>query len=235
MLTCNDLTIAQGAFSLTANIGLPKGAVTAVMGASGAGKSTLLAAIAGFADPASGSVYYDGQDITTLAPGKRPVSVLFQDNNLFPHLSVAENVGLGLRRNRALKPSEKEAVTEVLGRVGIEADFEERKPAQLSGGQQSRVALARLLLSELPVALLDEPFSALGPALKDEMLDLMRATLLGSRDATVLMVTHDPSDAKRSADYVVWVDDGVAASPRLTSEIFVDPPAGLRQYLGEMG
>ncbi|MEN8896731.1 MAG: ATP-binding cassette domain-containing protein [Yoonia sp.] len=235
MLTCDQLVLQQGTFRLEADLRFQPSKVTAVMGPSGAGKSTLLSAVAGFVTPSSGGVSHNGTDLTNLPPGKRPMSVLFQDNNLFPHLTVRENVGLGLRQNRKLTDVEQQSVTEVLARTGIGADLAERKPAQLSGGQQSRVALARLLISELPIALLDEPFSALGPALKNEMLDLMRTVVLAKDSATVLMVTHDPIDARRTADEVVWVDAGVAHPPRATAELFADPPDGLRNYLGEMG
>lgn len=232
MLTCENLELAQGDFRLRADVKFPEGAVTAVIGPSGAGKSTLLSAIAGFVEPRSGQVLLNGKAFTDDAPGKRPVSMLFQDNNLFPHLTVAENVGLGLGLRRKLNVAERQSVSDVLGRVGFDQTYVGRKPSALSGGQQSRVALARVLLSRRPVVLLDEPFAALGPALKDDMLDLMRGTL---REATVLMVTHNPADAKRIADYVVWVAGGVVHPPVATARIFADPPADLRSYLGKMG
>jgi thiamine transport system ATP-binding protein len=95
--------------------------------------------------------------------------------------------------------------------------------------------LARLLLAERQIVLLDEPFAALGPGLKDEMLDLMRTVLVEQMGATVLMITHDPDDARRVADHVAWVADGRVNVPRPTAEIFADPPAGLRAYMGQMG
>jgi thiamine transport system ATP-binding protein len=232
MLTFENVEIGQGDFSLKANFETCTG-VTAVIGPSGAGKSTLLNAVAGFvAGP--GAIMLDGTRIDLLPPAKRPVSMLFQDNNLFPHLTVRENVGLGHRLNRRLSVTEQAEVTKVLSQVGL-AGMEDRKPAALSGGQQSRAALARTLLAGQPIALLDEPFSALGPGLKDEMLDLMRRTLARVADCTILMVTHDPSDAKRIADQVIWVSEGIASAPVATAALFANPPASIRHYLGEMG
>ncbi|MDG0989618.1 MAG: ATP-binding cassette domain-containing protein [Yoonia sp.] len=228
MLTCKDLRISQGDFVLAADVAFPKAGVTAIIGASGAGKSTLLLAIAGFVAVASGDVAH-GDPFTDAAPGKRPVSMLFQDNNLFPHLSIGDNVALGLP-----KSGDASVVADVLACVGL-SGMEERKPAALSGGQQSRAALARLLLAERQIVLLDEPFAALGPGLKDEMLDLMRTVLVEQMGATVLMITHDPDDARRVADHVAWVADGRVNVPRPTAEIFADPPAGLRAYMGQMG
>ena len=230
MLICDNILLRQGAFSLRADAAFPKHGVTAVIGASGAGKSTLLLAIAGFIAPQSGAFTYDGDAFTDAAPGVRPVSMLFQDNNLFPHLSIHENVRLGLPHGT----KDRGQIDVVLDRVGL-TGMGMRKPAALSGGQQSRAALARVLLADRPVVLLDEPFAALGPGLKDEMLDLTRDMLVRDAGATVLMVTHDPADARRVADHVAWIDDGVVAPPAPSAGLFANPPAGLRRYLGQMG
>ena len=229
MLTLSDLRLAQGTFALAADASFAPG-LTAIIGPSGGGKSTLLSAIAGFLTPIAGAVTWDGVTLGAKPPGRRPVSMLFQDNNLFPHLSVAQNVGLGVHPALKLDASQWAAVSDILGAVGL-AGFEERRPAALSGGQQSRVALARVLIAARPVVLLDEPFAALGPALKVEMLTLVRETLV-AKGQTVLMVTHDPEDARRFADQVCVVADGVATAPRLTAEAFGDPGPALRDYLG---
>ncbi|MEX5727796.1 thiamine transport system ATP-binding protein [Rhodovulum iodosum] len=230
MLRLEGLMLQQGRFRLIADFGVEEGHIVALLGPSGAGKSTLLDAIAGFLPPARGRVLWRGQDLGPLAPGARPVSMLFQDNNLFPHLSVEQNVGLGLRPDLRLGADDRAAVAAALDRVGL-AGFETRKPAALSGGQRSRVALARMLLRGRPLVLLDEPFAALGPALKREMLTLV-AELAGETRATVLMVTHDPADARAVADQAVLVADGRAEAPRPTEAIFADPPPALRAYLG---
>ena len=229
MLIFEGVKLVQGTFTLTADFTVPNG-LTAVIGPSGGGKSTLLNAVAGFLAPQTGRITWKGRDLTPHDPGARPVSMLFQDNNLFPHLTVAQNVGLAMRPNLRLTSDDKAAVAQALARVGLEG-YADRKPGALSGGQQSRVALARILVADRPLVMLDEAFSALGPAMKDEMLDLVQ-TMLVAAGKTVLMVTHDPQDALRVADHVVLVADGAAAAPLATATIFDAPPPALKAYLG---
>lgn len=229
MLRLEHLEIHQEGFHLTADWTVPKGAKVAVIGPSGAGKSTLLMALAGFV-PHKGRVTWDGQDLATLAPGDRPLSILFQDQNLFPHLSLAQNLGLGISPRLQLSASDHARIEQTLDRVGL-SGMGGRKPSQLSGGQIGRAALARALLRARPILLLDEPFAVLGPALKAEMLDLVTETA-NETGATVLMVTHDPADARRFAEVTVLVANGVAAAPQPTTDLFANPPAVLREYLG---
>ncbi len=231
MLTLDHVKIVQAQFTLGAHWSVAKGARVAVIGPSGAGKSTLLLAIAGFVPVADGHIFVSGQDQSTLSPGNRPLSMLFQDQNLFPHLNVMQNLGLGLDPSLRLSTDQKTQVLQVLTKVGL-VGMELRKPATLSGGQQSRVALARALLRARPLLLLDEPFAALGPALKAEMLKLV-AQLAGETSATVLMVTHDPQDAKQFADETILVADGLAHPPVPTEQLFANPPPALAQYLGQ--
>jgi thiamine transport system ATP-binding protein len=230
MLTCENLTLEQDDFHLTADVVFGTGKITALIGPSGAGKSTLLAAMSGFFAPAAGRVLWQNRDLTALAPGARPISAIFQDNNLFPHLTVAQNVGLGLRPVLRLSQDESDAVDQALAAVGL-AGLGLRKPAALSGGQQSRAALARVLLADRPVVLLDEPFAALGPGLKDEMLDLVQQTL-GAAGRTVLMVTHDPDDAKRIAGEASFVAEGKVSPPVAVRTFFDEPSSVLAAYLG---
>lgn len=230
MLRLENLCLRAGSFTLTADLGVDGGARVAVLGPSGAGKSTLLAAIGGFLTPDSGRILIDGQDITNAAPGVRPVATLFQEANLFPHLTLAQNIGLGLRPNLRLSPQEHVAVETALDRVGL-VGMGARKPRALSGGQQSRAALARVLLQKRRLLLLDEPFSALGPALKVQMLDLV-AEVLDETGATLLMVTHDPADAIRLTPQTILVAGGRANPPLPTDELLADPPDVLRAYLG---
>jgi thiamine transport system ATP-binding protein len=233
MLTLDGITLRQGDFNLGADFTVPTGARVAVVGPSGAGKSTLLNAVAGFLRPDSGRVLWNGTDLTALRPGDRPVSVIFQDQNLFPHLSIEDNVGLGLRPSLGLSAADRARVAEALARVGLEG-LGKRRPAALSGGQQSRVALARMVLRGKPLALMDEPFSALGPALKAEMLDLV-AALARAEALTLMMVTQDPEDARRMASHVVLVDAGRALPPVETETLFAAPPEAFRHYLGTSG
>lgn len=229
-LRLEGLVLAQGGFSLEADLAVGRGATVAVMGPSGGGKSTLLAAVAGFLPPVAGRVLWEGRDLAPLPPGARPASVLFQDNNLFPHLTALQNVALGLRPTLRPTADERAQAADALARVGL-AGKEARRPAELSGGEQGRAALARLLLADRPLALMDEPFAALGPALKAEMLALTRK-VLGARGATLLMVTHDPADARAVADQVILVAEGRAAPPLPTAALLADPPPALAAYLG---
>lgn len=231
MLTLDHLELQQGAFHLTADLQVATGAITAIIGPSGAGKSTLLSAIAGFLAPTAGKVLWDGIDLSALPPGKRPISILFQDQNLFPHLTVAQNLGLGLRPDLRLSAEDHQKIEAALGRVGLDG-MSDRKPGSLSGGQQSRVALARALLRARPLLLLDEPFAALGPALTVEMLDMVRA-LATEVGTTVLMVSHDPSDARRIASQTILVAQGRAEPPAPTANLLDNPPLSLADYLGK--
>ena len=230
MLTLEALLLRQGDFRLEADWAMPAGGVTAIIGPSGAGKSTLLSAIAGFLEPAAGDVIWNGETLTRKLPSDRPVAMIFQDNNLFPHLDIRTNVVLGRTTARRVPQEDLQAADQALEDVGL-SGMGSRKPAALSGGQQSRAALARVLISDRPVILLDEPFSALGPALRSEMLELT-TKLAAARGATILMVTHDPDDARRFADHVVFVDGGIAAAPQPTEALFADPPPALATYLG---
>lgn len=230
MLHLDHLRLTEPGFALTADLTVPRGARVAVIGPSGAGKSTLLNAIAGFMAPPTGRILWDGLDLTALPPGDRPLTILFQDQNLFPHLTVAQNLGLGLSPHLRLSPDQHMAIDRALDRVGLTA-LGPRLPSQLSGGQQGRAALARALLRARPLLLLDEPFAALGPALKADMLDLV-AEVAAETGATVLMVTHDPTDAKRFADQTILVADGIAHPPLDTATLFKDPPKALKDYLG---
>ncbi len=226
-LRLEGLELRQDDFVLRADLGFAPG-LTAVIGPSGGGKSTLLAAIGGFLDPAAGRITWDGADLAGLPPARRPVATLFQDHNLFPHLTVAENVGLALSPRLRLSGPERARVSEVLGRVGLDG-LDTRRPAALSGGQQSRAALARVLLQDRPVVCLDEPFSALGPGQRADMLALAAEMLAGR---TVILVSHDPDELRDVAAAAVIVDDGIARGPFETGALLADPPPDLARYLG---
>ncbi|MBW4707076.1 ATP-binding cassette domain-containing protein [Roseobacter sp. YSTF-M11] len=230
MLRLEKITIAQGDFLLKADFRVTPGRKTAVIGPSGAGKSTLLGAIGGFLPLAGGKLWYRDAEITEAKPGQRPIAMLFQDNNLFPHLSIARNIGLGIRPDLKLSPEDHARVAKALERVGLHG-MGDRKPGELSGGQQSRAALARVLVQDRPVILLDEPFAALGPALRHEMLDLVH-DLSDEANATLLMVTHDPQDVRRIADDVIFVEGGRAAAPQPAAALLENPPPALQAYLG---
>lgn len=230
MLKLDDCRIDNGTFTLRADLQIARGTRCAVIGPSGSGKSTLLEALAGFRELSAGRITWKDDDISKLPPGKRPVAMLFQDGNLFPHLTAEQNVGLGLRPATRLTASELRSVEDALERVGLNG-MGSRKPSELSGGQQSRVALARILVQRREILLLDEPFAALGPALKSGMLDLV-ADLVAETGSTLVMVSHDPDDARRICSEALLVSGGTAAAPTDTKSLLDDPPPVLRDYLG---
>lgn len=205
-ITLHDVRLTLGNAAFNFNCTLPGRAITAVVGPSGSGKSTFLNLVAGFETPDAGSVLIGERDVTTLHPSQRPVSLVFQDNNLFAHLDLARNVGLGLSPSLKLSAQDRVTIEKALERVGL-GGFGKRLPGTLSGGERQRVAFARALVRRQPVLLLDEPFAALDPDLKASMsallLDLHRET-----GNTVLLVTHDPQEVRRSADHVLFLGKG---------------------------
>ena len=232
VLDLKNCRFTQGEFTLNADFTVEPGQKLAIIGPSGGGKSTLIAGLAGFLPPAVGDILWQGAPMPP-HPGDRPMTVLFQDHNLFAHLTVLQNVTLGIAPGLRPNAAQKQAVLGALVQVGL-ATRATARPAELSGGEQGRVALARVLLRKRPVLLLDEPFAALGPALKDEMLNTL-GDVVDSTQATVLMVTHDPDDARRFADQVILVTDGMAHAPVETRAIFASPPPALAAYLGARG
>ena len=174
---------------------MPPGSVAAVMGPSGSGKSSLLSLIAGLLDPAltaSGAVRIDGQSILDLPPEARGIGLLFQDDLLFPHLSVRDNLLFGVPFG--LPAAERRSLVRAALEEAELSGFEDRDPATLSGGQRTRVALMRTLLSRPRALLLDEPFSRLDHALRDRIRSFVFDHAIGRR-LPVLLVTHDPDDA----------------------------------------
>ena len=228
MLNLN-FSLKESYLTISTNISLEPNKIYAVVGPSGAGKSTFLNLISGFASISSGSIIWNEQEISHLPPAKRSVSILFQDNNLFPHLSVWRNLALAVTHWPKISRDNEEKIKAVMSEVGI-LGLENRKPSELSGGQQSRVALARVLLQKNKILLLDEPFSALGPSLKDQMLELIKK-IAKNKKLLVLMVTHEPADAKKVASQTLVVKDKKVHPPLITEKA-LDPINGpLADYL----
>lgn len=224
-----NFSLKESYLTISTNISLEPEKIYAVVGPSGAGKSTFLNLISGFASISSGSIIWNEQEISHLPPAKRSVSILFQDNNLFPHLSVWRNLALAVTHWPKISRDNEEKLKAVMSEVGI-LGLENRKPSELSGGQQSRVALARVLLQKNKILLLDEPFSALGPSLKDQMLELIKK-IAKNKKLLVLMVTHEPADAKKVASQTLVVKDKKVYPP-LSTEKALDPVNGpLADYL----
>jgi thiamine transport system ATP-binding protein len=230
-LELRNVRFGYADWGVSFDLDVPPGAFVAVIGPSGAGKSTLLSLIAGFEMPASGEIAFDGSVANRLPPDQRPVTMLFQENNLFAHLDVFTNVGLGVSPAMKLDARQRESVMQAVARVGLQGK-EKRLPGALSGGERQRAALARALVRDKPVLLLDEPFAALGPALKADMLALV-ADMHRERQMTVLMVTHHPEDARQAAGFTAFLDAGRVVAMDETGRLFADRDvAGLDAYLG---
>jgi iron(III) transport system ATP-binding protein len=210
MLEVHDIVLGYGETPVIRGLsfGLEKGEIGCLLGASGCGKTTALRAIAGFEAIDRGEIRVGDQQVSSperqLAPEKRSVGLVFQDNALFPHLNVAENIGFGLgRMARSERADRIRQLTDLTGLSG----FEHRYPDELSGGQQQRVALARALAPEPAVLLMDEPFSNLDTGLRRRMGEEIRG-VLKARKTTTLLVTHDQQEAFALADRVGLLKDG---------------------------
>ncbi|MBT0107977.1 thiamine ABC transporter ATP-binding protein [Vibrio alginolyticus] len=206
MLVLDDVQYTYQRELFRFDLTIEQGQIVSLMGPSGAGKSTLLALVAGFIHPDRGDICVDGESIVRKEPYLRPFSMLFQEHNLFAHLSVRDNIGLGLHPGLKLTVDQNRQIEQAAQQVGV-AEYLDRLPEYLSGGQRQRVALARCFVQPHPMWLLDEPFSALDPVLREEMLGLVKK-LAAERGITVLMVTHHLSDAKAIASHFVFVADG---------------------------
>ena len=207
-LVLRKLKVELGSTTLfTINAEVAPGAILTVMGASGSGKSTLLNAIAGFLEPSfsmSGQIVLDGTDLTHVPPQKRRVGLMFQDALLFPHMSVGENLAFALAHEPQFTRTERMAkVAAALRDIGL-TGYETRDPATLSGGQQSRVALMRTLLAEPALILMDEPFSRLDTALREEIRNHTFARVRAANIPAIL-VTHDHADAEAAGGAVVTI------------------------------
>lgn len=223
----------HGNFRLDLSLCAKPAELVAVLGPSGAGKSTLLNIIAGFENLNEGRVLIDGHDVTHLPPSTRPVSMIFQDNNVFPHLTLWQNVALGVAQNLKLCMEQRVMVEAALARVGLTA-LGSRKPGDVSGGERQRVALARVLVRPTKVLLLDEPFAALDPSLRQDKLDLVRQITI-ERALVTLLVSHQPSEIRHAADAVVFVAEGAvreAEKPNIFFTNAADP--AITRYLGKV-
>jgi spermidine/putrescine ABC transporter ATP-binding subunit len=203
------------------DLGIERGELFVLLGGSGSGKTTLLRALAGFLAPAAGTITLGGRDITALPPHRRPVNTMFQSYALFPHMSVAANIGFGLRRQRLPRAEIDQRVAELLALVRLE-DFAGRRPDALSGGQRQRVALARSLAPRPDLLLLDEPLSALDRGLREatrgELVRVQRQ--LGT---TFVLVTHDQEEALSMATRIGLLEKGRLAQVGTPMEIYERP------------
>jgi putrescine transport system ATP-binding protein len=223
LLTIDGLTVRFGATVALDGLDLSveRGELFVLLGASGSGKTTLLRAIGGFVRPAAGRITLDGVDLVALPPHRRPVNTMFQSYALFPHMSVAANIGFGLRMQGLTRAAIDARVAEMLELVSL-TGFGARRPAQLSGGQQQRVALARALAPRPALLLLDEPLSALDRNLRretrDELVRLQRRLGLA-----FILVTHDQEEALTMATRIGVMQDGKLAQVGTPAQVYERP------------
>ena len=230
-ITLDNVRFSYGATDMLFNLHLKAGETGVIVGPSGSGKSTLLNLVAGFEAPLSGHILIGDEEISTEAPAGRPVTMVFQENNLFAHLDVRANVSLGRSPSLKLNEADHLAVQNAIDRVELTGK-ENRKPEALSGGERQRVAIARALVRDKPVLLLDEAFASLGPALRQQMLDLIRE-LQQETGITILMVTHTPEDALRFDSTLFFLKDGqIREQGDAAMMLSPSGPQLVRDYMG---
>lgn len=210
-----------------------RGELVCLLGPSGCGKSTLLRVISGLTEADSGTIHIDGQDMTTTAANRRPTAMVFQSHALWSHMTVAQNVGFGLRVRGLPRAQIAAKTAAVLDLVGLAA-FGKRLPAELSGGQAQRVALARCLVVEPKILLMDEPFSALDAHLRKGLREELKA-LQRRLDLTTIFVTHDQEEAMELADRIVVMQSGRVEQVGPPSSLYCNPQTlGVAQFIGTM-
>ena len=203
------------------DLGVTKGECVSLLGPSGCGKTTVLRMVAGFEVPSAGMTTIDGQDITSLRPNQRNIGMVFQAYALFPNLTVAQNVGFGLKIKGVSAAESKDRVTNMLRLIGL-PNLGDRYPFQLSGGQYQRVALARALAAQPRFLLLDEPLSALDAKIQVSLREEMRE-FQQKLGITVIFDTHDPEEALSMSDRVVVINGGLAEQTGTPHEIYSKP------------
>ncbi|GAA5146947.1 ABC transporter ATP-binding protein [Nocardioides marinquilinus] len=223
MLRLDDVTVAYDGVPAVAGatLDVPDGSVVAVLGPSGCGKSTLLRAVAGLEPPTHGTIAWDDADLAGVPTHKRGFALMFQEGQLFSHLTVARNVGYALRLRRTSRADVAARVGELLALVGLEG-YDDRLPATLSGGERQRVALARSLAARPRLLLLDEPLSALDAGLRERLAGELHA-ILREAGTTSIVVTHDQEEAFALADRLVVMREGRIVQQGPIEEVWAAP------------
>ena len=210
-----------------------EGEIVTMLGPSGCGKSTILRTIGGFLDVTSGDILIDGRSIVNLPPEKRPTAMVFQSYNLWPHMTVYENLAFGLKLRKTPKKEMEELIENHLKLVSI-GGMEKKYPSQLSGGQQQRVAIARSLLLKPSVLLLDEPFSALDAKSRQQMREELKK-IQSELGITVVFVTHDQEEAMALSHRIVVMNKGKFEQVGTPTEIYDNPCSKyVASFIGEM-
>ena len=217
MLKLTDVTWLYQHLPMRFTLSVRQGEIIAVLGPSGAGKSTLLNLVAGCLQPASGSIIIENRDHTHTPPAKRPVSMLFQENNLFTHLTVRQNIALGMHPGLKLNVPQRQKLEVIAAQMGI-AEFLDRLPGELSGGQRQRVALARCLVREQPILLLDEPTDGLDPNQKEH---IRRQIGELGRHKTILISTHLLDEAETVCNRIILIDRGAVKADGTLEDILL--------------
>lgn len=231
MLQLVGISKSYGDQQAVSDIGItaPAGRRTVIVGPSGSGKTTLLRLIAGFERPDHGSITLDGHPLDSVSPHERNIAYVAQEGALFPHMSVADNIGFAMPRRATDRLAR---IDDLLARVGLPASMKSRRPHELSGGQQQRIALARALAQQPALMLLDEPFSALDAGLRENMRDMVETVLREAGIASVL-VTHDQSEALAFADHLVVMQAGRVADAGPPQRLYDRPStAATARFLG---
>lgn len=215
------------------NLAVQKGELVTLLGPSGCGKTTILRSIGGFIKNQEGRVLIDGVDIAPLPPEKRPTAMVFQSYNLWPHMTVYENMAFGLKLRKVPKAEQKQRITEMLELVKM-SGHDKKYPGQMSGGQQQRIAIGRSLLLQPDVLLLDEPFSALDAKIRGQMREELRK-IQTDLNITVVFVTHDQEEAMALSDRIVVMNKGVFEQVGGPQEIYNRPASRyVADFIGEM-
>ena len=215
------------------NLDVYEGEIVTFLGPSGCGKSTILRTIGGFLDVTSGDITIDGQSIISLPPEKRPTAMVFQSYNLWPHMTIYENLAFGLKLRKIPKKTIDEDIKKMLALVSMSGS-EKKYPSQLSGGQQQRIAIARSLLLKPSLLLLDEPFSALDAKIRQQMREELKK-IQSDLGITVIFVTHDQEEAMALSHRIVVMNKGKFDQVGTPEEIY-DKPATkhVASFIGEM-
>lgn len=215
------------------NLNIYEGEILTLLGPSGCGKTTILRVLGGFNDVTYGKVIINGQDVTAVEPEKRPTGMVFQNYNLWPHMTVYENLSFGMSLRKIPKNTIKDDINSMLKMIKMEGT-EKKFPKQLSGGQQQRIAIARSLLLKPAVLLLDEPFSALDAKIRLQMREELKR-IQSELNITVVFVTHDQEEAMSISHRIVVMDKGRIAQVGTPSDIYDKPVSSyVASFIGEM-